>query len=85
MPEVTFKAFRNQIEKGAVVKAIPAPATNSRPRSFFDKLNDWAKAQGAPGLGYVTFDESGIGKGPIAKFIPQEIQEKIKETKTSSY
>ena len=80
MPEVTFKAFRNQIEKGAVVKAIPAPATNSHPRSFFDKLNDWAKAQGAPGLGYVTFDESGTGKGPIAKFIPQEIQEKIKET-----
>ena len=80
MPEVTFKAFRNQIEKGAVVRAIPAPATNSRSRSFFDKLNDWAKAQGAPGLGYVTFDESGTGKGPIAKFIPQEIQEKIKET-----
>ncbi len=79
MPDVTFKAFRNQIEKGAVVRAIPGPATNSHPRSFFDKLNDWAKAQGAPGLGYVTFDESGTGKGPIAKFIPQGIQEKIKK------
>ncbi len=80
IPDVTFKAFRTQIEKGAVVKAIPGPETNNRPRSFFDKLNEWAKTQGAPGLGYVTFDETGAGKGPIAKFIPREIQEKIKKT-----
>ncbi len=79
MPGVTFKAFRSQIEKGAIVRAIPGPGTNSLPRSFYDKLNDWAKSEGAPGLGYVTFDESGTGKGPIAKFIPPEVQEKIKK------
>ena len=45
----------------------------SQPRSFFDKLNEWARSEGAPGLGYVVFDDDGgalVGRGPIAKFIP---------------
>ncbi|MBE24998.1 MAG: aspartate--tRNA ligase [Rhodospirillaceae bacterium] len=78
LPHVTFKAFRKQIEKGGIVRAIPGPGTNSRPRSFFDKLNEWARSEGAPGLGYVTFDDSGLGKGPISKFIPHDVQEKLK-------
>ena len=76
---VTFNAFRKQIEKGGVVRAIPAPGAASRPRSFFDKLNDWArKDMGAPGLGYITFEDEGgtlTGKGPIAKFVPADIQQ----------
>jgi aspartyl-tRNA synthetase len=55
------------------VRAIPAPGAASQPRSFFDKLNEWARSEGAPGLGYVIFgDEDGalVGRGPIAKFIP---------------
>jgi aspartyl-tRNA synthetase len=31
---------------------------------------------GAPGLGYIVFDVDG-GKGPIAKFIPPDVQERI--------
>jgi aspartyl-tRNA synthetase len=68
--DVSFKAF-----KGKTVRAIPAPGAANQPRSFFDKLNDWARSEGAPGLGYVIFDEEGgalTGKGPIAKFIPAE-------------
>jgi len=76
-PSVTFNAFRKIIDAGGVVRAIPAPKTASNPRSFFDKLNDWAKEEGAPGLGYITFDESGEGKGPIAKFVPADVQKKI--------
>jgi len=49
-----------------VVLAIPAPGAASRPRSFFDKMNEWARAEGWPGLGYIQF-ESGEAKGPIAK------------------
>ncbi|MBM3485384.1 MAG: aspartate--tRNA ligase [Alphaproteobacteria bacterium] len=63
-----FKTFANQIPKGAIVVAIPAPGAASRPRSFFDKLQDWAKAEGAGGLGYITF-EGGEAKGPIARFL----------------
>jgi aspartyl-tRNA synthetase len=66
--DVEFKAFKNKI-----VRAIPAPGAASQPRSFFDKLNEWARTEGAPGLGYIVLDEENgslIGKGPIAKFIP---------------
>ncbi len=61
-----FRIFAGAIDKGAVVRAIPAPGAAARPRSFFDKLNDWARAEGAAGLGYIVFGEDGP-KGPIAK------------------
>jgi len=73
--DVSFKAF-----KGKTVRAIPAPGAGAQPRSFFDKLNDWARSEGAPGLGYVIFEEEHgalAGKGPIAKFIPAEAQAAI--------
>lgn len=73
--ESNFNAFAKAIEKGAIVRAIPAPKVSDMPRSFFDKLNDWAKSQGAPGLGYITFS-NGEAKGPIAKFLsPEQLNE----------
>jgi aspartyl-tRNA synthetase len=78
--DVEFKAFKNVIKAGGAVRAIPAPGAVSRPRSFFDKLNDWAKAEGAPGLGYIVFESEGgalLGKGPIAKFLPIAAQSAI--------
>jgi aspartyl-tRNA synthetase len=61
-----FGIFAKAIENGAVVRAIPAPGSASRPRSFFDKMNEWARSEGAAGLGYIVFD-GGEAKGPIAK------------------
>ena len=75
--DVTFNAFKGVIEKGGVVRAIRAPKVSGQARSFFDKLNDWARGEGAPGLGYVLFAD-GEGKGPIAKFIPAEAQAELK-------
>jgi aspartyl-tRNA synthetase len=66
--DVEFKAFKNK-----TVRAIPAPGAGPQPRSFFDKLNEWARGEGAAGLGYIQFEEDAgtlVGKGPIAKFIP---------------
>ena len=80
--EVEFKAFKGAIAAGGAVRAIPAPGAASQPRSFFDKLNDWARSEGAPGLGYVVFEDEGgtlTGKGPIAKFIPTQVQAMIAE------
>ena len=78
---VTFNAFKNLIKAGGVVRAIPAPAAAAQPRSWFDKLNDWARQDmGAAGLGYIVFEAEGnvvSGKGPIAKFIPADVQAKI--------
>ena len=42
---VEFKAFKNVIAQGGVVRAIPAPGAAAQPRSFFDKLNDWARSE----------------------------------------
>ena len=64
--ESGFGLFARIAASGGVVRAIPAPGAGGRPRSFFDKLNDWAKEEGAGGLGYVTFDAEGA-KGPIAR------------------
>ncbi|WP_311275208.1 aspartate--tRNA ligase [Methylobacterium sp. WCS2018Hpa-22] len=80
--EVEFKAFKGVIKSGGVVRAIPATGAATQSRSFFDKLNDFARSEGAPGLGYIIFeDDNGTvtGKGPIAKFIPSEIQALIRE------
>lgn len=67
-----FTIFANAINSGSVVKAIGVSHAASQPRGFFDKLNDWARAEGKPGLGYIVFDESNSAKGPIAKFLTPE-------------
>jgi aspartyl-tRNA synthetase len=61
-----FGLFAKVTASGGVVRAIPAPGAAGRPRSFFDGLNDWAKAEGQGGLGYIAWDADGA-KGPIAK------------------
>jgi aspartyl-tRNA synthetase len=63
-----FGVFARAIAAGGVVRAVRAPGAAGRPRSFFDKLDAWAKAEGAPGLGYVTLTD-GAARGPIAKFL----------------
>src|SRR5436309_3058046 len=73
-----FYAFRNLIKAGGVVRAIPAPAAATQPRSWFDRLNDWARSDmGAAGLGYIVW-EGDDGKGPIAKFVPADVQQKLR-------
>jgi aspartyl-tRNA synthetase len=67
--DVAFRAFKNKI-----VRAIPAAGAAKQPRSFFDKLDRWAKEEmKAPGLGYALYhreDDSTISfSGPIAKFL----------------
>ncbi len=61
-----FGLFARIAASGGIVRAIPAAGAGGRPRGFFDKLNEWARAEGAGGLGYVAWDEGGA-KGPIAK------------------
>jgi len=76
--DVEFRAFKGVLEKGGVVRALRVPNVAGQPRSFFDKLNDWARGEGAPGLGYIQF-EGGEGKGPIAKFVPSAAQGLLRE------
>ncbi len=61
-----FGIFAGAIENGAVVRAIPAPNSADKPRSWFDKLGEYAtKELGLGGLGYIIFADEA--KGPVAK------------------
>jgi aspartyl-tRNA synthetase len=43
-------------------------------------MNEWARGEGAAGLGYIVFEEEGgslIGKGPIAKFLSGEALQQL--------
>ena len=83
--DVKLKIFKDIIAIGGIVKAILVPNTFSKPRSFFDGLNNWAISEGASGLAYITFEKAKnkiIGKGPIAKFFSESaILELIKNCK----
>ena len=74
----TFTLFTDALRDGKVIRAIAVPGANKQPRSFFDKLNDWAKQNEMAGLGYVTYGEDDI-KGPIAKFLTDAQLTTLKE------
>ena len=74
-----FSIFANQIEGGARIRAIPAPKCANQPRSFFDKMIEFAQQNGAKGLAYINFDENGEAKGPIAKFLSAEKLSELKQ------
>ncbi len=66
-----FGIFANAIDGGAIVRAIPAPNTSDKPRSFFDKLGEYATRElGLGGLGYIIFADEA--KGPVAKKLDPE-------------
>jgi aspartyl-tRNA synthetase len=61
-----FGLFAGIIDKGGVVRAVPAPRTAEKSRKFFDDMNEWARSEGFAGLGYAT-RKGGEWGGPIAK------------------
>lgn len=67
-----FTIFRENIKKGSVVRAIPAPKASALSRKFFDSMIEFAISEGAGGLGYIQFAEDGSAKGPVAKFLTEE-------------
>ncbi|MFM2200342.1 MAG: aspartate--tRNA(Asp/Asn) ligase, partial [Pseudomonadota bacterium] len=70
-----FSIFAKALEQGAIVRSIPAPNCANQPRSFFDKMIEFAQSNGAKGLAYIIFDENNEAKGPIAKFLtPEKLQ-----------
>jgi len=73
----SFGLFASIAAGGGVVRAIPAPGAAGRPRSFFDGMIEFAKAEGAKGLGYISFKD-GAGDGPIAKNLQPERTQAIR-------
>src|SRR5687767_13160708 len=73
-----FGLFAGLIDKGAVVRAVPAPNTAEKSRKFFDEMNEWARSEGFAGLGYAT-RKGGEWGGPIAKNHGEEGMNRIAE------
>ncbi|MGD0465875.1 MAG: aspartate--tRNA ligase [Gammaproteobacteria bacterium] len=75
-----FTIFKSAINnKNCVVRAIPAPTAAKLPRSFFDKLTDFAITELlAKGLAYICFEADGSCKGPVAKFLTVDELQQIK-------
>ncbi len=71
-----FAIFAKNIEKGAVVRAIPGPKCGSR--AIADRMNSWAQGEGAPGMGYIIYGD-GEARGPVAKALGAEKAEQIKQ------
>ncbi len=71
-----FNAF-----KGKTVKAIVVPDGAKQGRKFFDKMGDFATTDevGAKGLAWTKFEETGEVAGGIAKFITEDIKEKLEK------
>ena len=70
--DVEFRAFKNQPVRGIVVSGCAA-----KPRSFFDRLVDYAVGIGMKGLGYILLDDEL--RGPIVKFLTPEKRRELCE------
>ena len=70
-----FSIFAKNIEKGAVVRAVPGPKCGSR--AIADRMNSWAQGEGAPGMGYIIYGD-GEARGPVAKALGADKAEEIR-------
>ena len=78
--DVKFELFKKLVSKGSIVRAIITKDTNTKPRSFFDNIDKWAKDEGSSGLAYFTLEKEDnkiSGKGPIGKFFSTEACQEI--------
>ena len=73
-----LKVFREVIEKKGVVKGIKIPDKNFS-RGDFDALTEFVKGFGTKGLAWFKVLADGL-ESPIAKFINQEEQKKLRDT-----
>lgn len=76
--ESGFKAFKEVISKGGVVKMLRVPGGSKFSRSKIDGFEEVAKIYGAKGLAYITA-EKGELKSPILKFLNEKEISAIKE------
>ncbi|MBS6252878.1 MAG: aspartate--tRNA ligase [Clostridium sp.] len=71
-----FNAFKDK-----TIKAIILPNGAEQGRKFFDKMGEFATTEevGAKGLAWTKLDNEGNIQGGIAKFITEEIKEKLEK------
>ncbi len=71
-----FGVYDGLVKEGKTVKAMVVEGIAEKPRSFFDKLDVYAKEEGMGGIAYVAFASAGA-KG-IAKLLSEEKLNELK-------
>ena len=66
-----FSVFGNAIRNNGVVKAICVQGGNTLTRSQIDELTEFVRKEGAGGLAYIVYENSGELKSPIVKFLSE--------------
>lgn len=72
-----FGVYDGLVKEGKTVKALVLKGVADKPRSFFDKLDGFAKEEGMGGVAYIAF--AAVGAKGIAKMLSPE---KLAEAKT---
>jgi aspartyl-tRNA synthetase len=72
-----FRVFDEALAAGGRVKAIVAPGMGSASRSQIDELTELAKRFGAKGLASFAVEENGAVRSPIAKFLGDDLVERL--------
>ncbi len=78
-PSSGFGVFDSALAAGGRVKAIVAPGMAGVTRREIDELTERARRFGAKGLAYLALESGGEVRGPIAKFLSDDVQRAIIE------
>ena len=73
-----FGVYDTKAQNKELLRAIVLPQCGDKPRSFFDKLDGFAKEEGFGGMAYVGLS-SGGAKG-VAKFFSEEKMSELRTT-----
>lgn len=71
-----FGVYDSMVKEGKTVKGMLVKGIAEKPRSFFDKLDGYAKEEGMGGVAYIAYAPAGA-KG-IAKLLSEAKQNEIK-------
>jgi aspartyl-tRNA synthetase len=74
-----FRVFDETLASGGRVKAIVAPGLAGASRKETDALTEQAKRFGAKGLVHLAVQDAGELHGPIAKFLADDVQQRLLE------
>ncbi len=74
-----FRVFDEAVAAGGRVKAIVAPGRGGITRREIDELTERARRFGAKGLAHLSVEAGGAVRGPIAKFLSEDVAGRIVE------
>jgi aspartyl-tRNA synthetase len=72
-----FRVFDEAVAAGGRIKSITVAGLADAPRSRIDELTETAKRFGARGLAHLSVEAAGSVRGPIVKFLGDDLAERL--------